>query len=94
MWSTRVDSESPYSCGHFDTKIEVVTMKKNRARFFNAVNLKCNLVGGEPPMEGEALGCMAYKQRLCGPNIWPQFTQNKSNNGGGNPGLLTKIIKY
>ena len=30
----RVDSESPHSCGHFDTKIEVVTIKNIRARSF------------------------------------------------------------
>ena len=27
MWSKSVDSEGPNSCGHFDTKIEVVTIK-------------------------------------------------------------------
>ena len=60
MWSTWVDSESPYSCGHFDTKIEVVIMKNNRAIFFfNAVNPKCNLVGGEP-LHGWALIWLQY----------------------------------
>ena len=49
MWSTRVDS---FSCCHLDTEIEVVKIKNNRARFFfNAVNPKCNLVGGEPPIQ-------------------------------------------
>ena len=27
MWSTKVDSESPFLCGHFDTKIVVVKLK-------------------------------------------------------------------
>ena len=27
MLSNRVDSESPHPCGHFDAKIEVVTIK-------------------------------------------------------------------
>ena len=35
MWSTRVDSESPNLCNHFDTKIEVVTIKIIRARFLS-----------------------------------------------------------
>ena len=35
MWSTRVDSESPHPCGHFDIQIEVVTMKNITARFFS-----------------------------------------------------------
>ena len=51
MSSNRVDSESPHPCGHFDTKIEVVTMKNISARFFNAVNSKCAPVGGEPPKQ-------------------------------------------
>ena len=34
MWSNRVYSECPHPCGHFDTKIEVVTMKYISARFF------------------------------------------------------------
>ena len=49
MWSNRVDYESPYPCGHFDTKIEVVTMKNINARFFsNAVKPKWASFGGEP----------------------------------------------
>ena len=49
MWLTRLDSESPSSFGNFDTKIDVVTMKNIRARFFyNALNPKCATVGGEP----------------------------------------------
>ena len=34
MWPTRVDSESPYLCGHFDTKIEVATIKIIALDFF------------------------------------------------------------
>ena len=34
MWWNRVYSESPHPCGHFDTKIEVVTMTNISARFF------------------------------------------------------------
>ena len=46
MWLNRVDSDSPHLCGHFDTKIEVVTMENISARFFTAVNPKCDPVGG------------------------------------------------
>ena len=49
MWSNRVYSESPHPCGHFDTKIEVLTMKKLELDFFKAVNPKCAPVGREPP---------------------------------------------
>ena len=35
MWSNRVYFESHHPCGHFDTKIEVVTMKNVSARFFS-----------------------------------------------------------
>ena len=35
MWSIRVDSESNHSCSHSDTKIEVVTIKNIRVRFFS-----------------------------------------------------------
>ena len=49
MCSTRVDFESPHSCGHFDTKIKVATMKNIRARVFsNVVNPKCAPDGGQP----------------------------------------------
>ena len=34
MWSNRVYSESPNLYSHFDTKIEVVTMKTISAKFF------------------------------------------------------------
>ena len=49
MWSNRIDSEGPLPCGHFYTKIEVVTIKDVSARFFfNAMNPKCAPVGEEP----------------------------------------------
>ena len=35
MGSTREDSESRHLCSYLDTKIEVVTMKNIRARFFS-----------------------------------------------------------
>ena len=47
--SNQIDSESPHSCGHFDTKIEVFTMKNIRAKTnSNAAKPNCAAVGGEP----------------------------------------------
>ena len=34
MWSAKVGSESHHPCGHFDTKIEMITMTCIIARFF------------------------------------------------------------
>ena len=48
MWLTKVDSKSLHLIGHFDTNIEVVTMKNIRARFFKVVNPKCAPASGEP----------------------------------------------
>ena len=48
MWSNRVYSESPHPCGHFETKIEVVTMKNISARFFQHHEPKCNPANREP----------------------------------------------
>ena len=48
MWSTRLDSKSPHSCGHFDTEIEVVTIKKIlELNFFQRHEPKCAPVGGD-----------------------------------------------
>ena len=42
MWSIRIDSQTPNSCAHFDTKIKVITIKNNIARLFSkTVNRKC-----------------------------------------------------
>ena len=57
-----VDSESPYSCGHFDTKIEVVTIKNNRA-----VIPKCAPVGGEPPIHC----CLMTRKQLSLSHLLP-----------------------
>ena len=51
MLSNRVDSESLHPFDHFDTKIEIITMKKIALDFFNAVSPKCAPVGGEPPKQ-------------------------------------------
>ena len=42
IWSTKVVSERPHSCGHFDTKIKVVSI------FSNGVNPMWTRVSGQP----------------------------------------------
>ena len=77
MWSNRVYSESHCPCGHFDTKIEVVTMKNISARFFfNTVNPQCNpVIGGSRNTCSEGLRVKSYHRHARQRNIVLQFNK-------------------